>query len=197
MSQPTKTSPTDGGDPTRAKREEGQATLSAIGDVSVAATEAVGRVSAAPGRMRWLSLLLFFLLVYIGGCGVAIYTLKSAPWVQAFVAPLPAVLMAVLVFWRRQVWKFRARAWKYRETVQQDALNSLAHESANALNAMRANMTGFSEAESLLAAAEHLKQVERALARLDAALGKATGQKTLRAALGSVSASPTTKSDAA
>jgi hypothetical protein len=146
--------------------------------VSVAATEAVGQVSAAPSKTRWLPLVGFFLFLYAVGCGVAIYTLKSAPWIQAFAAPLPLVLVAALTFWRRQAWKFRARDARYREQVQQDTLNSLAHESANALNAVRANLTGFSEAESLPAAAEHLERVERALARMDAAVRKAVGQKS-------------------
>ena len=94
------------------QREASQVTLSAIGDVSVAATEAVGRVAAAPRKTRWLPILGFLVLGYIAGSVVAIYTHKSAPWVQAFVAPLLLVLIAALAFWRRQVWKFRARDWQ-------------------------------------------------------------------------------------
>ena len=55
-------------------------------------------------------------------------------------------------------------------------MSSLAHETANGLNAVRANLAGFEEADSLPAAAQHLKQVERALERIEAAVQKAVGQ---------------------
>ena len=165
--------------------------------MSVAATEAVGRVAAAPRKTRWLPIFGFLLLVYIAGSLVAIYTHKSPPWVQAFVAPLLLVLIAALAFWRRQVWKFRARDWRFKEKVRQDALNSLAHETANGLNAIRANLAGFEEANSLPAAAEHLKQVERALARIDAALEKAVGQTPPKPESGSKAAPEAPKSKAA
>jgi len=96
--------------------------------------------------------------------------------VQAFIAPLLLVLIAALAFWRQQVWKFRARDWRFKEKVQQGALNSLAHETANGLNAIRANLMGFSKVNSLPSAAEQLKQVERALERIEAAVQKAVGQ---------------------
>ena len=176
MTESTKISSGGDGAHRESKRVESQVTLSAIGDMSVAATEAVGRVSAAPRRTRWLPVFGFLLMVYIAGSLVAIYTLKSAPWVQAFVAPLPLVLIAALAFWRRQVWKFRARGWRFKEKLKQDALNSLAHETSNGVNAIRANLTGFSDADSLPSAAEHLKLVERSLERIDTALEKAIGQ---------------------
>ena len=179
------------------QREASQVTLSAIGDVSVAATEAVGRVAAAPRKTRWLPILGFLLLVYIAGSWVAIYTHKSPPWVQAFVAPLLVVLIATLVFWRRQVWKFRARDWRFKQKVQQDALNSLAHETANGVNALRANLEGFKDASWLPTAAEHLKQVERSLGRIDAALEKAIGQSPSQPVSGSKSASGAVISKAA
>ncbi len=78
--------------------------------------------------------------------------------------------MAVLAFWRRQVWKLRARDARLQAKVQQNALNSLAHQTANSLNAIRANLAGFSDADSPPLAAAHLKQVEQALASIDAAL---------------------------
>jgi len=171
------------------KREASQVTLSAIGDVSVAATEAVGRVAAAPRKTRWLPIFGFLLLVYIAGSLVAIYTHQSPPWGQAFVAPLLLALIATLEFWRRQVWKFRASDWRFKERVQQDALNSLAHETANGVNAIRANLAGFEEADSLPAAVEHLKQVEKSLGRMDAALERAVGQTLPKPEPGSKTAS--------
>ena len=159
------------------KREASQTTLSAIGDVSVAATETVERVAAAPTKTRWLPIFSFLLLVYIAGSLTAIYAHNSKPWVQVFVAPLVVVLIAVLAFWRRQVWKHRAREWRFKENVRQSALNSLAHETSNGLNAVRANVAGLEEADCLHAANEHLRQVEQSLERIDAAIAKAVGSK--------------------
>jgi len=61
------------------KREVSQVTLSAIGDVSVAATEAVSRVGATSTRTRWLPILSFLFLVYIAGSLAAIYAHNSSP----------------------------------------------------------------------------------------------------------------------
>ena len=157
------------------KREPSQVTLSAIGDVSVAATEAVGQVAAASTKTRWLPVFGFLLLVYVAGSLTAIYAHNARPWVQVFVVPLVLVLIAVLAFWRRQVWKLRARDCRFKEKTRQDALNSLAHEAANGLNVIRANLAGFEEADSLDSATEHLKQVERSLERIGAAIEKAVG----------------------
>jgi signal transduction histidine kinase len=154
------------------KREPSQVTLSAIGDVSIAATDAVDRISAGPRKTRWLPILGFLLLVYIACSLVAIYTLKSEPWVRAFPAPLVPVMIAGVAFWRRQAWKFRSQEWKLKVQARQNALNSLAHETANGVNAIRANLTGFREVNPQPAAAEHLEQIDRALARIDAALEK-------------------------
>jgi hypothetical protein len=197
MTESIKSSSEGNGDHRATKREASQATLSAIGDVSVAATEAVGRVAAAPRKTHWLPIFGFLVLVYIAGSVMAIYTHKSPPWVQVFVAPLFLVLIATLTFWRRQVWKFRARDWRFKEKVQQDALNSLAHETANGVNAIRANLAGFEEAGSLSAATDHLKQVEQSLGRIDAALAKAVGQTPPKPDAGSRAASEAPKPKAA
>lgn len=179
------------------KRKEGQATLSAIGDVSVAATEAVSRVDAAPRRTRWLPIFGFLLLVYIAGAVAAIYAHPSKPWVQAFIAPLPVVLIAALAFWRRQVWKFRARDGRFTEKVHQDALNSLAHETANGLNAIRANLAGISDANSLPSAWDHLKQLEQSLDRIETALEKAIARTPAKPEPGSKGAGDAPKAKAA
>ncbi|MDR3673917.1 MAG: hypothetical protein P4N24_00400 [Acidobacteriota bacterium] len=175
MNESTKTSSGGDGAHRESKRPESQATLSAIGDVSVAATDAVGQVAAAPRRTRWLPIIGFLMLVLIVGSFAAIYAHKSPPWVQVFVAPLPLVLIALLAFWRRQVWKFRALDWRFKEKIRQDALNSLAHATSNGLNAIRANLAGFGEASSLPSAEEHMKQVDQALERIESALEKVLG----------------------
>jgi hypothetical protein len=161
-----------GGNEVGAKRETGQATLSAIRDVSIAATDALGKV-APPRRMRWLVLFGFLLLVYVASSLAAIYSLKSPPLTQVFVAPLVPVLIAAGAFWRCQVWKFRSHDWRFGEKVRTDALNSLAHETGNAVNAMYANLAAFRESNPQPSAAPHLEQIDEALARIDAALEKA------------------------
>ena len=172
MSESTKPNSEGNGIHRESTRVEGQATLSAIGDVSIAASEAVTQ-GAAPGKNRWLRIVAFLLFVYAAGSWAAIDALKSPPWAQAFVAPLGVVLIATLTFWRRQVWKYRARDWKFKEKARQDALNSLAHVTANGLNAIRANLLGIFEPGSSPSTAEHRKQVEQALERMEAALTKA------------------------
>jgi len=197
MTEPTKASPAGNGTHGESKRAESQATLSAIGDVSVAATEQLGQVAPAPHRTHWFRILAFLLLAYLAGAWVAIYTHNSAPWVQAFIAPLPLALIATLAFWRRQVWKYRARDWRFKEKARQNALNSLAHETANGLNALRANLTGFQEAESFRSAAEHLKQLERSLGRIDTALQKAIADPSPQPAVDSKTTSAAQRAKAA
>jgi hypothetical protein len=166
--------PQDGDDAGAAtKRETGQATLAAISEVSIAATDAVGGIAAALPKTRWLPIAGFLCLVYVASSFVAIYTLKSERWVQAFLTPLLPTLIATLVFWRRQAWKFRSREWRFKEKTRQEALNSLAHETANGVNAVRANLAGLREATSETAAQGHRKQLDQALARIDAALARA------------------------
>ena len=197
MTKPSQASPAGDGTQGLPKRVESQVTLSAIGDVTVAATEQVGQVTPAPHRTHGFRILAFLLLAYLTGVLVAIYTRQSAPWVQAFVAPLPLTLIAALAFWRRQVWKYRARDWRFKEKARQNALNSLAHETANGVNAIRANLAGFQEAESLPSAAEHLKQVERSLGRIDTALQKAIGEPSPQPAVDSKTTSEAQRAKAA
>jgi hypothetical protein len=82
------------------------------------------------------------------------------------------VLIATAAFWRGQVWKYRSKEWRCKEQAQSERLDSLAHVTANGLNAIRANLVGFREAGSLPSAGDHMKQVEQALERIDAALEK-------------------------
>jgi hypothetical protein len=175
MGEPTKAPQGGEGAEAPARRELSQVTLSAISDVSIAATDAVDHISAAPRKTRWLPILGFLLLVYVASSFVAIYTLQSKPRVRAFLTPLVPVLIAVTVFWRRQTWKFRSQGWKFKERARQNTLNSLAHEAANGVNAIRANLMGFREVNPQPAAAQRLEQVDRALARIDAALEKSIG----------------------
>ena len=172
MVEPAKPSRDARGDVTGTQREAGQATLVAIRDVSIAATDALGQVAPPSRTMRWLALAGFVFLVYIAGSVLAIYLLKSEAWVRAFVAPLPLVLVAVAAFWRRQVWKFRTSEWRLKEKTRRDALNSLAHETANAVNAIYANLAALRTSDPQHSTTGHLQQIDLALARIDAALEK-------------------------
>jgi hypothetical protein len=160
-------SPRQGG---AAKRDVAQVTLSTIGDVSMAAGRAIGRVSEAPRTTRWLPVLGFFLLLYLASCAVALYTLQAAPWMRAFLAPLFPVLVASVAFWLRQRWKFRARAWRFESSGLHDALGSLGHEAINAVNAIRANLIAFRLAHREAVSPEHLEEIELATKRIEAAV---------------------------
>ena len=160
MSEFTKVFRSGDGDGSGPKRPESQATLSAIGDVTIAATAAVDQLPVATRKGRWLSLSAFLLFVYVIGSVVAVYTHQSAPWVQVLVGPLVLAAIALLAFWRRQAWKIRACDSRRREGVQLNVLYSLAHQAANSVNAIRANLKGIEDAESSESAAAHLRQVE-------------------------------------
>jgi len=161
-----------GNNGTGMKRESGQATLSAIRDLSIAASDAVGRI-APPPKAGWFPLIAFLLVVYIASSVVAIHSHQSPPWVQVFIAPLLPVLIAGSAFWRWQVWKRRSQDSRFREKVREDALKSLTYETANAMNAMYANLTAFRRLNPQPSTAPHLEQIDLALERIDAALEKA------------------------
>jgi len=176
MGRPTQV-PGDGkGTPAASQPGQSQVTLSTIRDVSIAATNAMGGTSTAPRWTRWLALLGFMILLYVASSFVTMFTLTSKPRIQAFYTPLFAVAVAGLVFWRRQVWKFRLKDRRFEEEARENALNSLAHEAANGVNAIRANLTALREANSHAITGEHLQQVERAVARIDAALEKSAAK---------------------
>jgi len=154
-----------------------QATLSAIGDVSVAATAAVSG-SAAPRRPRWFGTIVFFLVAYIGAIFAAIYARPSPPWVQVFVVPLLLVVVATFGFWRWRVWKFRARQGQLREQIAQTKLNSLAHVVANGANAIRAHLMGIER--GLPENSEHLAEIALATGRIQGAVATAVGEPAAR-----------------
>jgi hypothetical protein len=159
--------------PSALKRETSQATLSTLGDLSVAATDSIGRAAPAPGASRWFPILGFFLLVYIATCLVTLFSFKREPWVRAFLTPLFPVLIATATFWWRQRWKFRAKGESFKLKGQQNALGSLSYEASSAANAIRANLAGFRIAHPQAAQSEYLSAIEIATVRIDKALRKA------------------------
>jgi hypothetical protein len=156
--------------PPAAKREPGQVTLSTIGDVSVAAGDALSRASEVPQATRWLPILGFLFLAYLACCWLTVYFCKSAPWVRAFLVPLFPVLIATVAFWWRQRWKLQAKDREYKLKLWQAALVSLGHEAANAVNAIRANLTAFRLANAQLSNPEHLDEIESGTKRIEAAV---------------------------
>jgi len=153
-----------------AKGEVSQVTLSTIGDLSIAADEAISRVSEAPPTRRWLPLPAFFFVIYLACCWLAVYTLKSAPWIRAFLVPLFPVLIATVAFAWRQRWKFRAQDWRFKLDAWRAALVSLGHEATNAANAIRANLVAFQLANPQVSNSEHLDQIQSGTARIEAAV---------------------------
>ncbi len=154
------------------ERELGQATLSTISEVSVAAEETLNRRRAPARAFGWLAVPGFFLLVYVASSLVAIYALKSAPWARVFLAPLLPVFLATLAFaWSRR-WKSRARNLGADLEAWRNAAGSLAHETANGVNALRANLIAIRLANPRVEGPEHLEEIEQACARLDAAVEK-------------------------
>jgi hypothetical protein len=162
------------------KREISQLTLSTLGDISVAATDSIDRVTAAPRSTRWFPILGFFLLVYVATCLVTLFSFKSDPRVRAFLTPLFPVLVATAAFWWRQKWKLRARDERFKSKARQNALGSLSHEATSAANAIRANLTGFRLAHPQASQSELLNAMERATARIDKAVEKSNGLLTLK-----------------
>jgi hypothetical protein len=167
----------DGDAPTQPppKREPSQATLSAVGDITMAATDSIGRLADAPRATRWVPVLGFFLLVYVATCLVTLSAFQRDPWVRAFVAPSFPVLLATAAFWWRQRWKFRAKRASLKLKFLQNALGSLSHEATSGSNAIRANLAGFRLANPQTSQPELLSAIELATVRIDKALQKSNG----------------------
>jgi hypothetical protein len=162
------------------RREISQTTLSTLGDISMAATDSVGRVADAPRAARWFPILGFFLLLYVATCLVTLFSFQRDPWVRAFLTPLFPVLIATAAFCWRQRWKFRAKGERFKSKVWQNALGSLSHEATSAANAIRANLAGFRLANPQAAQSELLSAIAQATARIDKALQKSNGLLTLK-----------------
>jgi hypothetical protein len=165
------------------KREISQVTLSTLGDISVAATDSIGRAAGAPRATRWFPILGFFLLVYVATCFVTLCSFTSDPRVRAFLTPLFPALVATAPFWWRQRWKFRTMGERFNSKGWQNALGSLSHEASSAANAIRANLAGLRLAHPQASHSELLSAIELATTRIDRALQKSNGLLTLKGKL--------------
>jgi hypothetical protein len=158
----------------RAESGLGQATLSTISEVSVAADETLSRPKTPSRVPRSVAVLAFFLPVYAASCALALYTLRSAPWIRVSLVMVFPSAMAALAFAWRQRWKSRARVLKSDLERWRNATGSLGHEAANGVNAIRANLIAFRMENTQVAGPEYLKEIELAGSRIDAAVEKST-----------------------
>ena len=152
-------------------REPAQRTLSAIGDVGVAVSDRLAQ--APPARRRsWIALLTFTLLVY-GLTLAAGWLVGLRDSLALAYLPLASTLSAFAAFWFYQQWKLRAQEREAKAKTWQKALETVAYESANAANAIRANLLGMYSAHSDAARAAHLEEINLAARRLEAVVARA------------------------
>jgi len=154
-----------------ARKEPTQVTLSVIGDVSVAASEAMG-ISEAPQAVTWRTSLFFFFLAYALSLGVGWLVREGTPLSTIALIALGPVILATAVFWRCRLWRFRAKTWKRELEIMEEALFSLRYEVANAANAIRANLIGFRLANPQVLMPEHLDVIHMETERIDLVVQK-------------------------
>lgn len=151
--------------------EPAQRTLSAIGDVGVAVSEAAAQ--PRPLRRRsWLALLLFTVTLYALALGAGWLVGLRDTLALAYL-PLASLLPAVAAFWLYQEWKYRAREREARLKAAQKDLEAVAYACANAANAIRANLLGLRSAHDDAARAAHLEEIRLAARRIEAVVQKA------------------------
>jgi len=112
------------------------------------------------------------------GIAVLFASLAAGSWLDLrepwHVSILPGIC-AVFAFWQWRRWKNRAQESRRETKILREALSSLAYETANAVNAAKANLQGFRREGSAPAALEHLDEVGRSLDRVSTALEIARG----------------------
>ncbi|HXF05119.1 MAG TPA: hypothetical protein VNM72_06855 [Blastocatellia bacterium] len=159
--------------PTETRRDVAQVTLSTLGDVSVAASDALTALAPVPKHTRWIPIALIGVASYAVSVAFAWWVLENlSPRASFAVIPVVPVLIVMAVFWRRQRWKFRAREWQSKFKMWEEALDSLGYEAINAVNAIRANLIGFRLSNPHVLAPEHLEIIEQATQRIERAVRK-------------------------
>lgn len=158
-------------------RERTQATLSIIGDVSVAASEAMRRPQE--DRRIWKPIVMFG--IHTAAAGLLGFFLISSPERVRWV-PLVVVVVAALGFWDAEYWKRRGGAAERKLSAWQEALNFVGHESANAVNAIRANLSSFRLNHPTPAEADHLEAIDGATQRIEAVIQRAQDPPAWKAA---------------
>ncbi len=156
--------------PATARREPAMTTLNAIGEVSVAADVLS---HAAPRRHRralWIPLVAFAILAYGSGVASAALLLPKARPGQIWLLPLLPALFAIAAFGSRLAWKRRAQIEKARTKIYREAYDAVGFASANAATAARANLLGLRTAASEPARAQHVREIDAGVIRIDEAL---------------------------
>ncbi len=151
--------------------EPAQRTLSAIGDVGVAVSEAAAQ--PRPVRRRSWPALVVFALVFYGLALGAGWLVGLRDTLALAYLPLATTLPAVAVFWLYQEWKYRARERQARLQAAQKNLEAVAYACANAANAIRANLLGLRSAHDEAARAAHLEEIRLAARRIEAVVQRA------------------------
>ena len=151
-------------------RERSQRTISIIGDVSLAASDAVDRAGTAQARASWVALFLFVAGVYAGSIAAARFVVPTLTPRQYLLVPLLPTLCAALAFRLREHWKLRAGTRERKIKIWQEALDLLGHEAANGVNAVRANLMAFLQVQGDPAPSEHLRQIDDATRRIESAV---------------------------
>jgi len=80
------------------------------------------------------------------------------------------VICAVFTFWQWRRWRNCAQESRREAKILTEALSSLGYETANAVNAAKANLEGFRREGPAPAASEHLDEVGRSLDRVSTVL---------------------------
>ncbi len=160
--------------PAAQRQDVAQVTLSTLGDVSVAASDALTAISVASKRTRWISILFVAAVSYTASVALTWKIVGTfSPEIAVVVIPLFPVSLVAVVFWWRQRWKFRARQWQSKFKMWEEALDSLGYEAINAVNAIRANLIGFRLNNPTVMTPEHLDVIEEATRRIERAVQKA------------------------
>jgi len=151
-------------------KDPGQATFSAIGDMHVAVGNAMDRAATAKRRRRWAAVAGYPLLADFASLA-ALLGLDAPPRLNALLTvPIAPALVCLAAAWSRSSWKVRARnsqaAWK----TAQKTLESLAHETASGVDAIRAHMIGLRTEMPEVASSPHFERIGRGADRIHAAL---------------------------
>jgi hypothetical protein len=160
---------------TESAKDPGQITFSTIGDVHLALSAAVHGGGADDRRTPWTALAVYPLLAYVVGFAALLYLDTPPPGSALLWTPLAPALVCLLAAWSRARWKRRSQAAR---TVLQAAgkvLDSLSHETASGLNAIRAHMIGLRMASPNCAASAHFSSMGLGADRIGAALARAQG----------------------
>ncbi|MCE5306982.1 MAG: hypothetical protein LLG20_05025 [Acidobacteriales bacterium] len=158
-------------EPTAApSKSQGQATFSAIGDVQVAMDDAVHEAETARSRMSWAGIAAYTVLAYLAGLA-ALLSLDAPPRAGDLLrVPLTAAFICFAAAWSRARWKARARNTRAELKSAQKAADSLAHESACGLDAIRAHMIALRTDRPDCASSEHFSRLNQGANRICSAL---------------------------